>query len=209
VSLVLVISGCRDIDGIIKPGTTTLFYGEAGIGKTNLLLTIAGNMCREGRCIYIGTEDLLYYEVIARNPEKYENVLFMDIRDFDELLRLVLTTIYFLDYHALFIDSINALYRAVAYREDSLTKYGLLLALLVKKTVDKGTYLFASAQVRIGLREDEEEFVASGMPILEFWFNNIFKMAMDENGRYVEPVKPGLGFRKYYIITDEGVEWIK
>ncbi len=203
------ISGCRELDELIKPGTTTLFYGEAGIGKTNLLLTIAGNICPViGRCIYIGTEDTLFYERVARQPDRFENVFFTHIWDFNELLKYILTVIYFTPYNALFIDSINALYRLVAYREDSLTKYGLMLGVLTKKTRDLKGYLFASAQVRIGYREYEEEVVASGMPILEYWFNNIFKMSEDENGRFVESVKPVEGVKKYYVITGEGIEWI-
>ena len=80
-----------------------------------------------------------------------------------------------------------------------------MLGVLTKKTRDLKGYLFASAQVRIGYREYEEEVVASGMPILEYWFNNIFKMSEDENGRFVESVE---GVKKYYIITGEGIEWI-
>ena len=203
------ITGCRELDDLIKPGTTTLFYGEAGIGKTNLLLTIADNICPVlGNCLYIGTEDTLYYERIARKPERYENVLFTHVWDFDELLKYVLTIVYFSPFKALFIDSINALYRLVAYREDSITRYGLMLGLLTRKTINENIYLFASAQVRMGYREEEEEVVASGMPILEFWFNNIFKMSEDENGRFVESVKPVEGVKKYFIITSEGIEWI-
>lgn len=205
----MIISGCREIDELVKPGTTTLFYGEAGIGKTNLLLTIASNLCPViGRCIYIGTEDTLFYERIARRTDKFEKVLFTHIWSFEDFFNYVLSIIPFIPYNVLFIDSINALFRTIVYREDSITKYGLVLGILVKKTMDLNAYLFASAQVRIGYREYEDEIVASGMPILEYWFNNIFRMSEDEKGRFIESIKPVEGRKKYYIITSEGIEWI-
>jgi len=207
----LKITGCSDIDVLIKPGSATLFYGEAGVGKTNLLLTIAANICSPpSRCLYISTEDILFYEIVARNAERYEEVLFTHIRELDELLNLAILSIQFVRLKALFIDSINAPYRLIAYREDSITRYGLLLASIMSKVVRDKMFFFASAQVRARYHEDEEEIVASGMPILEFWFNNIFRVSIDEKGRFVELKKPtqAQSLKKYFTITSRGVVWI-
>jgi len=206
----LKITGCAEIDAVIKPGTSTLFYGEAGVGKTRLLLTIAGNVCSlpSVKCLYISTEETLFYEIVARNVERYDRVLFAHITDFHELLDYAATFPQFVELNAIFVDSINAPYRLVSFSENSITSFGLLLALLNNIVVRRKAFLFASAQVRAGFHEDEEEVTASGMPILEFWFDNIFRVGEDEKGRFVEARKPVKNLKKYFVITAGGVEWV-
>ncbi len=192
------------------PPWMTLFYGIAGSGKTSMLLHIAKNICMRNRCIYVSTEETLHYERVAREPDRYTNVFFTEYYDFDELLDFIVTKYYYLPVKTIFVDSINALYREIAYRENSIQKLGLLLGVLKKKITDEGGYVFASAQVRAGYEEDEEELLASGMSILEYWFNTIIKLSYGDTHRYAEIVKPsnGRGTRVFFEITDRGVIWI-
>ncbi|MEM4816794.1 MAG: AAA family ATPase [Desulfurococcaceae archaeon] len=201
-------TGSGVIDRIIVNGLTNLFYGEAGVGKTNLLLTIARNLCKEVYpCIYVNTEDILYYDIVSRNLDEFSNVFFVDIMDYDEFYKYVLEKLMYIPYKVLFIDSVNALFRLVVYKESSIINYGLLLGLIVKKNIDTNSYLFASAQVRSAI-DESVEYTASGMSILEYWFANIFKIDRDENGRFIECVKPFSGVRVYFEITSDGIVWI-
>lgn len=200
-------TGSRIIDEIISKYPTSLFYGEAGAGKTNLLLTIARNMCREiYPCIFINTEEILYYDIVSRKPIEYSNVFFTNIWDYKEFRNYVVEKLIYIPYRALFIDSVNALYRIVAHLELSLIDYSLLLGLITMKTIEEKAYLFASAQVR-SVTSESDEYTASGMSILDYWFGNIFKTSRDDNGRYVECVKPISGVKVYFEITSDGIVW--
>jgi len=206
----LKITGVDVFDSLLKPGSSTLFYGLPGIGKTTMLLTIAVNLCRGVvKCLYVNTEDVLFYERVAKYSDRYSNVFFIDILDFDELYDFTVTTLPRIPVQAVFIDSVNSLFRVSAYRENTLSKYAFILGLIKYLTVNNNIYVFSTAQIRSGF-EDEDEFVASGMNILDFWFDNIFKMNADSRGRFVEVVKPrGLNIKRYYIITDEGILWMR
>jgi len=202
-------TGCRDIDKLIAGKTAILFYGEAGIGKTTMLLTIASNVCKEiYPCIYISTEDTLHYERVARDPSRFENVFFEEIWEFEDLVEYVAKVLAFTPYKVLFIDSINSLYRLVAHKEEAISTYGFILGLIWRRTLDLEGYWFASAQVRAGYREEDEEIVASGMPILEYWFDPIFYMTYSDGERVVKVVKPKNSIERRYIVTEEGIEWI-
>ncbi len=203
-------TGCRRIDGFIAGSRATLFYGPAGSGKTSILLHIAANTCRGSRCIYISTEGSLYYERVARTPEKYSGVFFTEYNEFDELFWFVLTKLYYMPVDLVFIDSINALYRVIVYEEYSIEKLGLLLAVLRRMAESGRTMIFASAQVRAGFEEDKEEMTASGMSILDYWFDVIIRTGYGEGGRTAVIVKPVNGSDRpaVFMITDVGVEWL-
>ena len=210
------VTGWDVLDDLIgSPPRAVLFYGEAGIGKTNMLLWIARRVCRSDRpCIYISTEGSLYQGVVARRPEDFRGVLFGETRDLPGLLEVVVRGVYPGDTLAVFIDSINAPFRASTGSEDSIALFGLVLALLRRKIDEAGGYLFASAQVR-GLtelepREEGEEVVASGMSILEYWFDVIVYLGVEEGLRYARIVKPGgVDAIAYFMVVDGGVEWLE
>ncbi|MCD6300856.1 MAG: AAA family ATPase [Staphylothermus sp.] len=205
------ITGNRYIDEVIGEGKTILFYGVAGSGKTTMLMMIASNICRNttDKCLYISTEETLHYERVAKNTLRFANVWFMEIYDFDELLDFALLKLPYIPLKHVFVDSINSLYRVISYEEESITKYGLLLATLRHKVRETGGKLFASAQVRVGYEEDEEELTASGMNILNYWFDVIIFLSWKDNGRVARLVKPTDKEKEaLFEITDEGVEWI-
>ncbi len=205
------ITGNPLIDSIIRKASSLLVFGSAGSGKTTLLLTIASNICRGFRtCLYISTEETLHYERVARKPDRYSNVLFTEIYDYDELEDLILYKLGLMSINTVFIDSINSLYRLIAYDEGSITRYGLLLAMLWLNSVGRNGLLYASAQVRMGFEEDEEEVVASGMNILNYWFDIVMYLGWINNRRAARIEKPREYSDKvfFFDITDKGVEWI-
>ncbi len=206
--LTWLITGCRRLDREIKNSPMTLVYGPAASGKTTLLLTIISNICRIRPCLYVSTEGSLYHERIASSKSDYGNTWFTEVYSLDELLDTAATTLQALPVEQVFIDTINALYRLVAYEERSLERLGLTLALLRWKTL-KGARVYCSAQVRAGYEDSDEEVTASGMNVLDYWFDMVLRLGRDEGGRFIEIVKPGnRGERYYYIITSRGVEWL-
>jgi len=201
------ITGCKILDDMLKHMRTMLVYGEAGTGKTAILLTIARNLSIKGvKSIYISTEGYIYSARVAPYYSDYENVVFIDVDDFDKQLQLTLMTPFIRNIDCVIIDSINALYRLEAYKEYSIEKLGLILAIL-RDLAEKNKYVFASAQVRAV--EDSEEPIASGMPILEYWFDIIINLARENGKRYAKIMKPQ--YKKTiieFLIESEGVKWL-
>ncbi len=150
----------------------------------------------------------MYQERIARLEGLSSSVYFLDIYSFDDLLDFTVSSLYYLPVDYLFIDSVNSLYRVNAYEESSIEKFGLILGFLRLKSVG-GSIIYASAQVRAGYEGVDEEVTASGMNIMDYWFDTVFRLGRDEKGRFIEPVKPVVsGDRWYFEIVDRGVDWL-
>lgn len=184
-----------------------LFYGPAGAGKTTLLLLIAGNVCGSDNCVYISTEETLHYEKVAKNPERYNNVLFTEAYDMDTLLKAAFTS-YLLKPRFVFVDSINALFRVEAMKENTLAKQALITGLLLETATARSGKLFASAQVRVG-----NGLEAPGAKIIDYYFDALLGVFVEKAGkRYLKPLKVPLqiGFEKLeFRITEVGVEWLE
>lgn len=84
--------GCSQIDrllgGGIEEGSVTLFYGEAGTGKTNVCLQLARNVTVQGeRVAYIDTEGLSsdrLKQVYAGCEDAIKNLLVFQVHSFFE-----------------------------------------------------------------------------------------------------------------------------
>ncbi len=204
------LTGCRILDRVFnKKPATILVYGPAGAGKTTLLLHISRRLsCHGEKALFISTEGLQYQPRVSMHPDWFRNILFTEIDCFDKQLDFVLRTIPFTRYKYIFFDTINSLYRLEAYREDSIEKLGLVLAILCSHVIECNGLLIASAQVRA--IEDEREFIASGMKILEYWFDVIARLERVDGKRVLTIVKPS-SYRDIaieYSITDKGIMWI-
>jgi len=73
-------TGCAALDellgGGVESGCLTLFYGEAGSGKTNVCLQAARNVAREGkRVIYVDTEGVSLERLRQMCGEDFEDVV--------------------------------------------------------------------------------------------------------------------------------------
>jgi len=204
-------TGCRIIDRILKDNNSLLVYGEAATGKTSLLLHIVKTISINGlNALFISTEGSLYQARVSLEPENYSNVLFTEIYGLDELLEYVLLYIPLLHkIRYIGIDSINALYRLSSWEEGSIEKFGLINALLKEFVNKRNGLLFASAQVRAV--DDSSEVIASGMSILEYWFDIIIQLRRENGKRVLKIIKPR-GYEKELIefkITSKGIEWIE
>lgn len=203
-------TGCEIVDKLLKDNNSLLVYGEAATGKTSLLLHIVKSLSMNGlKTLFISTEGSLYQARISLEPENYLNAIFVEVYGFDELLKHILIYIPLLsEVRYVVIDSINALYRLSSWEEGSIEKFGLINALLRKYAEERNGLVIASAQVRAV--DESSEVIASGMSILEYWFDIILQLRRENGKRVLKIVKPR-GYEKELIefnITNTGIEWI-
>ncbi|MGQ9587427.1 MAG: DNA repair and recombination protein RadB [Thermoplasmata archaeon] len=82
------------LEGGLEGGAITLFFGEAGSGKTNICLQVARNVALdEKKVVYIDTEGVSLERLKQISGEKYEdvmkNILFFEPSSFDEQEKFV------------------------------------------------------------------------------------------------------------------------
>ncbi len=83
--------GCKNFDdflgGGIECGSVTLFYGEAGSGKTNICLQTAYNVVKAGKkVVYLDTEGLSFERVdqVFQDKSLVGNLLVFHVHSFEE-----------------------------------------------------------------------------------------------------------------------------
>lgn len=84
-------TGCSTFDALLggglEKGSITLFYGEAGTGKTNICMQTAYNVVKSGKKVaYIDTEGLSFDRImqIFTEPESIKELLVFQVHSFDE-----------------------------------------------------------------------------------------------------------------------------
>lgn len=115
------------LDGGVDPGCVTLFYGEAGTGKTTLCLMIARDVARKGmKVVYIDTEGVSIQRLLQITGDDFDevakNILFSSVGSFDEQERIVDKAIKLaegkVDVGAIIVDSISMHYRLTSREEE-------------------------------------------------------------------------------------------
>jgi DNA repair protein RadB len=83
--------GCNLVDsmlgGGIETGSVTLFYGEAGCGKSNICMQMARNVIRSGKKVaYVDTEGLSYDRImqIFKDESLVKQMLVFQVHSFRE-----------------------------------------------------------------------------------------------------------------------------
>jgi len=84
-------TGCKPLDdllgGGIEVGAVTLFYGEAGCGKSNICLQLAHRACLEGKKVaFVDTEGLSHdrSQQIFKDDALLKNILLFSVHSFQE-----------------------------------------------------------------------------------------------------------------------------
>jgi DNA repair protein RadB len=82
------------LEGGLEGGAITLFFGEAGSGKTNICLQVTSLVAGSGKkVIYIDTEGVSLERLMQIAGDKYEdvmrNILFFEPQSFDEQEKFV------------------------------------------------------------------------------------------------------------------------
>ncbi|RLE48289.1 hypothetical protein DRJ25_00270 [Candidatus Woesearchaeota archaeon] len=166
-------TGIESLDEIIKgypkDGITT-FYGPAGAGKTNLILTAAKETIKKGdKVIVINTEGEIIIDRLRQiiPDEKLKSFIFLNAKSFEEqdkkiteLSKLQLSKIGMITF-----DSSNKLLRA-EMNKDNKEKYEKQLKKLKKISREKKIPILLTAQVYHSY-DMEKEVIFSGTLIKE------------------------------------------
>ena len=83
--------GCKYVDALlgggIEAGSVTLFYGEAGCGKSNICMQMARNIIQSGKKVaYVDTEGLSYERImqIFKDEALVKDLLIFQVHSFTE-----------------------------------------------------------------------------------------------------------------------------
>ncbi|MCS7107845.1 MAG: AAA family ATPase [Sulfolobales archaeon] len=189
-------------------GKVSLIYGEAGVGKTNVVLWLLSNISAssKGEVLYISTEGPLYSAALSRYPFK-DNALFSEVYDSNSLLQLILKVYGNVgrELKAVAIDTVNNFYRSeVGYDANAGRVFNAMLAFLCDMSLKYGVTCLLTAQVR-GF---DDEVKMSGFQVLKYWCDNVIRLDRLEGsmrGLFIElPDEVNLEVR--YTITSKGIE---
>lgn len=125
-------SGCESIDSLLnggfEKGCITEIYGEAGSGKTNICLSTAINVAKEGNyVIYIDTEGVSMerFSQLGGNEEISKKILFYKVYKFSQQGEIIERAINLVekrnDITLLIVDSMTEFYRAERGVEEDLS----------------------------------------------------------------------------------------
>lgn len=209
--------GVRVVDIMLRKlielvrGRVSLFFGEAGVGKTNVVLWLLSVLSRERpdlRFIYICTEGSAYMPVVGRYQYS-ENTLFATAYSGSDLFRIVaeIYVKYGSELGMVVIDSVNNFYRADATLVPNANKLlNSTLSLLVDSVVRRGLTCLLTAQVSAS----DEEVGISGIPLLRYWCDNIIKLTRVRGvvRELTLEYPKNIDLTLRYTIDGSGVRWI-
>ncbi len=195
---------------LLKRASKIVFYGEAGVGKTNVILSIFKCSIQNAdptlSFIYISTEGSIVLSRVIELGLNKKNLLFARVLDQSHIIDVLLQILHnVIDVKPIIIaiDSINHYYRIEALNE-GIKKF-LEILILLDSLNNHGVYVLSSAQVHI---EDGEE-VISGIEIINLWADFIIEIKKDSRStRILKFIKPDIAKRFRFVITDRGVAWI-
>gem|GEM_PF-62025 len=213
---------CKNIDrllgGGIETGCVTLFYGEAGAGKTNVCLQAARTVTSQGsRVAYIDTEGLSYErlgQVFEGREEDVKNLLIFQVHSLEEQTDRVEKVGKLAENKAVsmvIIDSLTMFYR-LRY-EDPKARSDLIkeIEMLQEMARKFDVAVVVTSQVYSNLNSGGVEFL--GGHALKHNAKTIIRMEKLENGRrkavIVKHRSLPEGRSVYYRITQTGIEDVR
>ena len=146
------------LEGGMEGGSITLFFGEAGSGKTNICLQVASMVARSGKkVIYIDTEGVSLERLQQIAGENYEdamkNILFFEPHSFDDQEKFVDKAVKLaessLEVGVVILDSATIHYRLTRNDEEKGTRKSLSpqLAKLLSAARTKDIPIILTSQV--------------------------------------------------------------
>ncbi|MEM0153430.1 MAG: AAA family ATPase [Ignisphaera sp.] len=184
-----------------------LIYGEAGSGKTNIMLNIL--LCSsksDSNFYYISTEGSAFLNRVVELEITSNNILFSVALDQNHLIQLIIDIITMYRHpQAIFIDSINHFYRIEAVEQQSLRMFLNMLTLL--DLISYGNiYVITSAQIKADEQYGE---VIAGYEYLSIWADAIVAIEkLSNRTRILRFVKPSTDLEFRFLITENGIRWL-
>lgn len=183
-----------------------LFYGEAGSGKTNVMLNAL--LCSKpvNNLYYISTEGSTFLNRVISLGISSKDILFSIAIDQDHLAHLVLDIITRGGKpEAVFIDSINHFYRVEAMEQQG-TRTFLNTLILLDAISRMGAYVIASAQIKADEYYGE---VIAGYEYLSMWAECIAAIEkLGNRTRVLRFVKPAIDSEFKFLVTENGIKWL-
>ncbi|MFA5312833.1 MAG: DNA repair and recombination protein RadB [Methanomassiliicoccales archaeon] len=187
---------CASLDsmlgGGVELGCITLFYGEAGSGKTNLCLVLARNMVRSGKkVIYIDTEGVSLERLDQICGDEFEsvskNILFSEVHSFKDQETMVDKSIKLAegnpDIGMIVVDSMTMYYRLLDKEEERMERRSMAnqSAKLLSLARRKGLPVVITSQVFMDI--DKGVIEALGGNVLHHNAKTIVKLERSGIGR--------------------------
>lgn len=185
-------------------------YGEAGTGKTNLLLNIIKcshvYLNNQETIVFISTEGLSFASRIAMFNISTPSIFFSVAIDQQHVIENIIDLIKKLDSIKLvciIIDSINN-----HYRIESLMHKGVELFIKILSLLDgfnkNGVHIISSAQVRANDREE----IVPGYSYLNYWSDVVIELKRSALKRVLVFHKPRIKRVFEFYILARGIKWI-
>lgn len=180
-----------------------LLYGEAGVGKTNLVLEALREASMHGmRGFYLSTEGSQYVARVLQLGGM-DNVLFSEALSLGEQTRIILWGLPRIAgmLRIVVVDTINSLYRLDAGEgERAFIHLGAQMASLYR-LASRGVMVVVTGQVH---GEGDE---ASGMWLTRFWAKKILRVERRGDSRVMRCVEPCCA-EHYFVIERKGIRWL-
>ncbi|OYT49136.1 MAG: hypothetical protein B6U85_00240 [Desulfurococcales archaeon ex4484_42] len=196
-------------------GKIILVFGEAGTGKTNLVLYMLSRLSLtypKLRYFYISTEGSIFKHLISRySLDESKNTLFTEVVNSEHLLNVLLNIFmrYGEDIGAIVVDSINNFYRdEVLYDKKANVILNTSLSILAYISSVRGSCVLLTAQVR---QRPNDELDISGAQILMFWADMVIRLSREDKHRVAEIIWPEelRGLKSLFTISYEGVKFVE
>lgn len=203
----------EDLDHIffVKPSKIVI-YGEAAVGKTNLLLNIlkcSVNRLKLSEVIYfISTEGSTFIEKLRKLRLDNEKMFISIAIDQLHLVHMLIDIVRMLDKYSpycVIIDSINSHYRVESISTEGIVLFNEILTLLDMLNTSN-VYVVVSAQVR---NIDGKQEIP-GYEYLQLWADVVAYVSRNHPFyRILRIHKPSIDKMFYFDITLDGIRWIR
>jgi predicted ATP-dependent serine protease len=193
------------LDKIISSNRKILIYGEAGSGKTNIMLNmlLCSLKINNSNIYYISTEGSTFLNRVINLGIDSDKVLFSIAIDQHHLTQLIIETMSCKNLLALFIDTINHYYRIEAVEPQNIKMFLNILTLL--DMISSNSYVIASAQVKV----DEHSEIVAGYEYLLMWADAVvFIKKLSNRSRVLRFIKPSINQEFKFLIIKNGIKWV-